>query len=385
MSSVAVKNKVLRWSLSRSDLTEEDLQHRFPKIREWLDGTSLPTFRQVQSLSIVTRTPLGFLFLDDPPVESLSIPFFRTVDEDRSVQPSPDLLESIQMMLQRQAWMSEYQSEIGLDPLPFVNSATIKMPPIEVAVNMRTVLGLREGWAARNSTWEDALTTLRTAMEDAGILAVVNGVVGNNNHRKLDPDEFRGFVLVDEYAPLVFINNADYKTAQMFTLAHELAHVFYGSSAAFDLRRMQPADDQMEKACDLTAAEFLVPEVEMRETWSSVQEYVEPYQVLARQFKVSTLVVARRALDLKLTSKEEFFNFYSEYLVDERRNVERRPPGGNFYSNQNFRVGRRFAATVIRAIKEKKIHFSEAYHLTGLFGKTFHRYADSIEHGGAFK
>src|SRR5208282_5042190 len=125
---------------------------------------------------------------------------------------------------------------------------------------IRQTLGIESGWAARQPTWTAALRELFRKVEEVGILVVVNGVVANNNHRKLDPFEFRGFVLVDEYAPLVFLNGADGKAAQVFTMAHELAHVWFGSSAAFDLRELQPADEQMEKACDRVAAEFLVPE-----------------------------------------------------------------------------------------------------------------------------
>ena len=129
---------------------------------------------------------------------------------------------------------------------------------------------------------------------------VVNGIVGNNTHRKLDPEKFRGFVLVDDYAPLVFVNGADSKAAQMFTLAHELAHLWFGSSAAFDLRELQPADDETERACNRIAAELLAPEHELRDAWTAALQSPNRYQVLARQFKVSELVAARRLLDLGL-------------------------------------------------------------------------------------
>ncbi|MBI4266631.1 MAG: ImmA/IrrE family metallo-endopeptidase [Acidobacteria bacterium] len=116
-------------------------------------------------------------------------------------------------------------------------------------------------------TWTAALQTLRDALDAAGVIVVTNGIVGNNTHRKLDPQEFRGFVLVDEYAPLVFVNGADAKAAQMFTLAHECAHLWYGQSAACDLREPQPANDRVEIACNVVAAEFLVAEVELRAQW----------------------------------------------------------------------------------------------------------------------
>jgi len=213
---------------------------------------------------------------------------------------------------------------------------------------------------------------------------VVNGIVGNNTRRKLDPDEFRGFVLMDEFAPMVFVNGGDGKAAQMFTLAHELAHVFFGSSAAFDLREMSPAKDPTEQACNRVAAEFLVPEQQIRRIWPSIKDNPERFQSIAREFKVSALVAGRRALDLGLIVKVEFLTFYHDYLSDERRKAAGRPKQrGDFYANQNLRVGRRFASAVVRAAKEGNLLYSEAYRLTGLYGKTFGSYAAYLGFGGS--
>ena len=382
MSRVNVNKQVLRWAVSRSGQELEDLEHKFPRIHQWADEVSQPTLRQLELLAKATFTPLGFFFLTEPPDDRLPIPHFRTIHDDTPPKPSPDLLETIQIMQRRQAWMREFLIEQGQDELPFVRSSRSEEEPILVVQRMLETLGLDMGWAANERTWRDALHTMRQAIEDAGILVVVNGIIGNNTHRKLNPNEFRGFVLVDGYAPLVFVNGADGKAAQMFTLAHELAHVFYGSSAAFDLREMQPADDPMEQTCNRVAAEFLVPQRELRQIWPSVREDSEPFQTIARRFKVSALVAARRALDTNIINREAFLNFYRAYLSDERRVAADRSPGGDFYANQNLRVGQRFASTVIRAAKEGKMLYSEAYRLTGLYGKTFDHYAASLGFGG---
>jgi len=383
MSRVAVDKEVLRWAVSRSGQELDDLEQKFPKIHQWADEESQPTLRQLESLAKATLTPLGFFFLAEPPEERLPIPHFRTIHDDTPAQPSPDLLETVQIMQRRQAWMHEFLIEQGQDELPFVGSSRREEEPRLVVQRMLEILDLDVGWAAAEQTWTDALHTMRQAIEDAGILVVVNGIIGNNTHRKLDPNEFRGFVLVDGFAPLVFVNGADGKAAQMFTLAHELAHVFYGSSAAFDLREMQPADDPMEQTCNRVAAEFLVPQRELRQIWPSVREDSEPFQTIARRFKVSVLVAARRALDTNLINREAFLNFYRTYQSDERRAAANRSPGGDFYANQNLRVGQRFASTVIRAVKEGKLLYSEAYRLTGLYGKKFDHYAASLGFGGA--
>ena len=218
-------------------------------------------------------------------------------------------------------------------------------------------------------------------VEDIGVLVNVNGVVGNNTHRKLNVTEFRGFVLVDEFAPLIFVNVADAKAAQMFTLAHELAHIWYGASAIFDLQNLHPADGGIERLCNVVAAEFLVPREEIVNFWHQVRDVADKFQLLARHFKVSEIVAARRALDLALVTKAEFFEYY-----EERREVDFQgrgaSSGGDFYANQSFRIGRRFAEAVIRATAEGKLLYSEAYRLTGLRSKTFSTYAASLGFGG---
>ena len=382
MARVTINESVLRWALERSDRTAESLERKYPRIVEWLTGVSQPTLRQLESLAKTTMTPLGFFFLNEPPVDRLPIPYFRTVVDGRAGGPSPDLLETIQLMQLRQEWMREFLIDEDQEPLSFVGSASEGDDPVRIAEHIRTLLSFQPSWAAQHKTWTDALRALREAIETAGILVTVNGVVGNSNHRKLDTAEFRGFVLVDEYAPLVFINGSDSKAAQMFTLGHELAHVLVGSSAAFDLRQLQPADDAGELFCDRVAAEFLVPRTELMDYWASAHAHSEPFQSIARRFKVSTLVAARRALDLNLIDRSAFFVFYDEYERDERRRRSVGSDGGDFYANQNLRVGRRLATAVIRATRKGTLLYSEAYRLTGLHGKTFDGYAQYLERGG---
>ena len=379
MSRVAIAESVLYWAVSRSGRTLDSLEDRFPRIQEWASGESEPTLRQLESLAKATFTPLGYLLLKEPPADRLPIRHFRTQSDETPGRPSPDLIESVHTMQLRQAWMREFLVEQGQEGLDFIGSAPPGIGPVELADEMRSTVGLNAEWAAKYSTWTDAVAALRRALEDKGVLVVFNGVVGNNTRRKLNPGEFRGFVLVDDYAPLVFVNNADAKSAQMFTLAHELAHLLLGSSAAFDLRGMQPAGDPTEQLCNQAAAEFLVPTDLLRDTWHEIRARDLSFQAIASRFKVSEIVAARRALDLRLITWDQFWDFYRESLA--RRNVAP-SGGGNFYANQDFRVGRPFAAAVVQATREGNLLYSEAYRLTGLYGKTFEEYATYIETGG---
>lgn len=374
MVRVAVNPEVIRWALQHAN-TPEALEKKFPKLLSWINNEKQPTLNQLEKFSKATSVPLGYFFLSKPPKLQMPIPHYRTIDDTYSSKPSSDLLETIQTMQRRQAWMREYLLDLGQEPLPYVGSRKMTDNPKDVARDIRRTLQIENGWAADCKSWQEALNMLMAKIEQIGILVVRNGIVGNNTHRKLDVKEFRGFVLVDEYAPLIFINGADGKAAQMFTISHELSHIWFGKSAVFDLINLQPSRNEVEQTCNMVAAEFLVPEDELRSVWEGIKDSPERFNFLARHFKVSSIVTARRALDLMLISKDEFFDFYRGWMENERNKTQSDERGGDFYLNQHYRIGRRFAEAVFTSVKEGSLQFNEAYRLTGLKGDSFAEYA----------
>lgn len=380
MSRIEVSPSVLRWARERAGMALSDLEGKFPHVRDWEAQAAQPTLRQLEQFAKATRVPFGYLFLPEPPEMPLPFADFRTLESRRPQGISPELMDTIQLMQRRQAWLREERIEAEVDPLDFVGAATPTDDPEAIAREMRRVVGLDDGWAEGVRTWSEAITALRNAIEELGIMAIINGVVGNNNRRKLDVGEFRGFALSDPYAPLIFVNGADAKSAQMFTLAHELAHLWLGEAGEglSGFQDLRPDGGEVEKFCDQAAAEFLVPAVELRGVWPEVAHLDKPFEKLAGRFKVSPVVIGRRALDLRLIEREEFFSFYRFYTQNEYREKSSGPSGGDFYNNQNTRVGRLFASHVIRAAKEGRIGFKEAYDLSGLQGGTFQQYARKL-------
>ena len=379
MHRIAASPEVLRWARERAGLKLADLQGRFLKLEElekWEAGTSQPTMSQLEKFAKATRVPFGFLFLPEPPEMPLPFADFRRVENRRRQGVSPELMDTIHLMRRRQAWLREEQIEADVAPLECVGSARLADDPAATGRDMRRVLGLEDGWTSLASTWTAAVGTLRSTIEELGIMAVINGVVGNNTRRKLDVGEFRGFALSDPYAPLIFVNGADAKSAQMFTLAHELAHLWLGDmgEGLSGFQGLQPDGGDVERFCDQAAAEFLVPAMELRDAWQGIAATGTAFEKLARRFKVSPVVIGRRAMDLDLVEPEKFFSFYRNYMKRERQ--EQQPGiGGDFYNNQNTRVGRLFASHVTRAAQEGRIGFKEAYDLTGLNGGAFQTYA----------
>ncbi len=371
-----INTDVFEWAVNYSG-EGNAISIKFPKLSKWIKGDDSPTVRQLEKFSKATRIPFGYFFLDEPPTVSLPIPFFRTLDEKQPLSFSPELIDTVRMIEQRQGWLKEYLVQNGLEPFSFVGSEDTSANYKTVAKNIKRALGLNDKWASKLPNWENALNLLIEKAEEAGINVIRNGIVGNNTHRKLNYKEFRGLVMVDEHAPFLFINGADFKSAQMFTLAHELAHIWIGSSAIFDLRQMLPADNETEKFCDKIAAEFLVPETYLKKEWNNFKMTDDPFQAIARSFKVSEIVAARRVLDLGLISKNNFFEFYNEYLnkIPKGKGKEK---GGEFYNNQPYRVGKRFANIIFTAVKEGSLLYRDAYKLTGLTSKTFQEFENKL-------
>lgn len=371
---VTVKPELLRWACERSGRDMGYLLDKFKKLPDWESGRSQPTMKQLEDFAKKTYTPVGCLFLEEPPADVLPIPDFRTLSGERNKRPSANLLSTIYTMQQRSGWMREILVEEGIEPLDFVGSARLSSDPEKVARDMRRRLGLESGWANQVGGWKDAVGQLRHAVEELGVMPVINGIVGNDTHRKLDVTEFRGFALCDEYAPLIFVNGADTESAKMFTFAHELAHIWIKQEGVSGFEGVMASEGEAEKFCDAAAAEFLVPKSELMECWPKAKRHSNPYGFIARRFKVSPIVAARRALDMKLLGRKAFFEFYDEYTEREDYKKRQNSGGGDFYANQSTRVGDRFATEVIRAAKEGRVSFRDAYRMTGLYGKTFDKY-----------
>jgi len=357
---------MLTWAISRAGYDLQEFTTKLPNIVDWIDGTKRPTIKQLEIFSRKVHLPFGYLFLPKPPIETIPIPYFRS-NGNRDEKVSVNVYDTIQLMVQRQDWLREYLKDSEFDKLGFVGTFNQISDVERIVRDIRSVLGLEEHWASRFRTWEDSLNHLVEIIEDKGIIIVFNGVVENNTSRPIDVDECRGFVLVDDYAPFMFVNNADSKSAQMFTIVHELAHIWTGHSAGFDFRKLQPADDPIEKLCDQIAAEFLGPKIALDKIWQGMSELNK----CSRYFKVSEIVIARRALDLGKITKAEFFKFYEEYRNREFDKKKSQSSGGDFYATAKKRLSITFAHHVERALKSGDLLYRDAYRLTSMKGDTF--------------
>jgi len=359
-----VNPRLIAWAIERSGAQITDLTRRFPKIEEWERGDHVPTFRQLEDFARATRTPIGMLFLDEPPDEQIPIPDFRSMGDARPTRPSPDLLDTIYQCQQRQDWYRTYARVNQARPVDFVGSLSLSTDVVDAATTIRGALAFEVG--QRGATFEDAIQRLVERAENLGVLVMVSGVVGSNTHRRLDPHEFRGFALADDLAPLIFVNGADTKAAQLFTIAHELAHLWLGQTALSDADLVAQATLQVERWCNQVAAEILVPMQALRDAYQPDANLTEEITRLGRVFKASTLVVLRRIYDAGGLSWDDYRGAYRVELDRLLGLIGERSSGGNFYNTQPMRTSRRFTRAVIADTLEGRTLYTDAFGLLGL-------------------
>lgn len=368
MENVEVQPSVFKWAINRSR-KEAFLYNKFPKLSDWIDGESSPTLRQLENFAKSTSTPLGYFFLKEPPNEIIPVPHYRTLTDDTPENASSELIDTLHIMQRRQGFMKDFFSTNVGTKLKFVGLYDGDKS-IELAKLIIELLELKDRWASTRSNWHEALKYLIGCCERKRITTMLNGVVGSNNARKLDVNEFRGFVLVDEIAPLIFINSSDSKAAQIFTLIHEVAHILVGQSAIVEASPTNSVEDNIESLCNKAAAEVLCPREVFIDKWKNEKDI----NIVAKYFKVSSTVVARRALELDLISIHKFYKYLEEikHGLVETKGLS----GGNFYSTTSIKLGRTFTEIVRSEVSSGKLLHRDAYRLTGLNGETFKKYMD---------
>jgi len=377
MMRVALNPELLRWARERAGRTLRDLASSFPKLERWERDEEQPTLKQVERFAKTVHVPVGYLLLPEPPVERVPIPDLRTVGNVHLERPSPDLLDTLYVCQQRQEWYRDYARSMGEEPFSFVGSARVVNDIERTAAYMRHALHFDLEQRRLMSTWTEALRRFIGQADALGVLVMCSGVVLNNNHRRLDSEEFRGFAIADDLAPLVFINGSDTKAAQMFTLAHELAHIWLGQSAVSDAQAAWVPDHAVERWSNRVAAELLVPLEIMRAEYDPHAELATEVDRLARRFKVSTLVVLRRIHDAGGLTDEELSEAYDAELA--RLHALPRGSGGDFYLTQAARLSKRFARALVVSTLEGQTLHRDAFRMLG-FSKvqTLHELGRSL-------
>ena len=385
MTEALVSPSVLYWARWRRGLEAPELAAKLnvkpEAIIAWEVGDRRPTFRQAQQLAQALYIPLGYLFLSEPPIQELPIPDFRTFPGHPPQEPSPEFLDLLNDVLTKQQWFREYRESEGVEALPFVGAFKPTDSVGTVSDDIRETIDI-DGARNRAPNWEGFLRELTRNAEDSGIMVMRSGVVGNNGHRPLSVEEFRGFAITDEIAPVVFINGRDFKGAQIFTLAHELAHLWTGETGVSNpdyTRRSEGQYSSVERFSNRVAAETLVPSDDFRRRWRNGSVGVETnLAFLAPAYKVSPMVILRQAYDLELVGVEEYEREYDRLAASARGSEPAAESGGNFYYTLIARNGMHFSSAVLSSVAEGSLLYREAAHLLNVQVKTLPKVAEHM-------
>jgi len=366
-NTIEVAHGIWQWVLSSVALSDE----KHAMLKKWMNGEKLPTFNQLEDFSKKTRIPLGYFFLKTPPIEECKLLEYRTVDSAATQSPSRDLFDTVRHMENVQEWMREYLVGNGSDRVAFVGTIDPNSDVESVASKIRQILKLNKNWFEDSSSLDNSFKILREAISAAGIIVMMNGIVGSNTHRHLNIEEFRAFTLIDEYAPLIFINSADSKGGTIFSLLHEFVHICVAKNSLYNAWSDDfPVVSPIETFCNGVAAEVIAPLDLFKEKWRSLADDTQTrISSLSGYFKCSQLVIARRAYNLRLISDSE----YTIASIEAKQGFSQKTDsgGGDYYRTQATRVDHRFLFALESSIKEGRTLYSDAFRLTNTNRNTF--------------
>ncbi len=361
-----INPQILNWARERSGLSYPHLQALLKVDQEdfaaWERGDARPPFDKAQKIAQALHIPFGYLFLSNAPDLTVPLPDLRTQAERQPL--SLDFLEVVNDALVKQDWYRDHLQALKQPALKFVGSFTLEDDSSKVAADIRRVLGMNLALRRSTRDWGDYIAKLTGRSEDAGILVMRSGVVGNATRRKLSSREFQGFALTDPLAPIVFVNADDFKAAQVFTLVHELAHIWIGKNAISYLDPKIPKDPEspVELFCNHVSVEALVPKQEFEEAWRNM-DLETLIGRLSRHFWVSSLVILRRAYELDKITRKEFFKGVE---LERQKYRKQRASGGNYYRNVIARMGSRFTTAVLTEVREGNLLYRDAARLLKL-------------------
>lgn len=380
---------VLRWARESAKISEDaaaaKVSTRVEKIVEWEAGESLPTIKQAQSLAKLYRRPFAIFFLPEVPRDFHPLQDFRSKNSRPLSTGSIFIIREVQ---QKQSWISEFNKELNSVSSSFVGRFRITDDPITVAEDILSTLNINPGSYASDNPLKDWI--LRA--ESSGIFVSRASFI--HTRLKLDSEEFQGFAIADPYAPFVFINSDDWNAPQLFTLVHELAHLWIAESGISNdtSPEMEPADKlhPVELFCNSVAANALMPAGIMKGLSASVFASSDSVFSSARKLGVSSFAFLVQALNLKLIELSVYRNLkriadlqYQAFLQREearraKQKMAESSGGPNYYLLQLDKNSRLFTQTVLDAYRGGFIEPTHASSLLNIQVNRFSKLEDQL-------
>jgi Zn-dependent peptidase ImmA (M78 family) len=361
------------WAAERGGFSIEKLFDFYPRAKNWIEQTERPTFKQLEDFAKKVHVPFGFLFLKDNPDETVPVTFYRSngliIDN-----PPIEIKDLVSTLKKKQNWLRDYLIENNYESLSFIgllkefNDWSVDT----ASKRIRSELKIDEEWFKKTNKsqvfrfWIDLIESNRIFVSSTGFV--------KHNKRPVPVDICKGFTLIDEYCPFIYINTNNLGGGRIFTLIHELVHILVGNSIGIGYEPIHPSSVPLEKFCDAVAAELLVPNNQFIKLWKENKtSLTSKIRILSNKFLVSQLVILKKAFDNNFIQANQFWDFYNSY-VNSFSSSTKDNVTGNYWNTKPYEVSRKFFNHVDRALKRGAILPTEAYRLTNMKGNTYENF-----------
>lgn len=365
---------VLEWARKSariaSDRAAAKVAVTVEKLLEWEAGISHPTIKQAETLAKYYKRPFALLFLSEIPRDFQPLQDFRSIGAAPLSTASLFLIRELQ---QKQSWISDEFKADGKPPLKFIGKFSLQDNPSDVAHDILSSLNLNpQQYSSTNpiKEWIDKA-------EANGIFISRTSFI--HSRMKLDYEEFQGCAIADHYAPFVFINSHDWDAPLLFTLVHELAHLWIAQTGiSNDVEaQVNPSNrlHPVELFCNEVAGSALMPTEMMQSFPPGIFNSVGEIYKNIRKLGVSTFAFLVRSHKLKLISFETYRKLkadadtaFKNFLErEEEKNVLKKANdvkgGPSYYLLQVNRNGRLFTQIVLDAYNGGLLQPTHASHL----------------------
>jgi Zn-dependent peptidase ImmA (M78 family)/DNA-binding XRE family transcriptional regulator len=368
MNEAFITGDVVKWARERRGFSQHDLANQINvsagQLADWEAGITAPPFSKAEKIAETLKIPFGYLFFSTRPSDDMPLPDFRTIDEFARRTLSADALDHINNVLLKQEWYGEYADAEGKQPLPFVGKFSTSSDPDDVAESISESLGISPALRRSAGSWRGYLAKLIGAAEARGILVVRSGIVKSSTRRTLAVADFRGFAISDPVAPLVCINGKDSVAARVFTLVHEIVHIWLGkggisNSDSADAKNTLP----IEKFCNSVAVRVLVPPDQFNDLWNESRS-ADRIDKLAAAFRVSAIVIVRRAYETGKISHPQFLQMLHAARANQK--PVKSTPGGNPEKNMRARNSGLVTDAALLSVRRGRLVFRDAANILGV-------------------
>ena len=325
---------VLRWARIRSGYSLEELENKkqFARIRQWEceDSNVYPTYNQLEGLADKFKVPVAVFFFPEPPDVPTINKTFRTV-ESTFIDGLPP---RITYLLRKAKAFQLSLSELHTEPLQTESLITRQLANpttknfTELAMQVRNYLGITVQQPTKWRDENEALAAWRQALTGAGIYVFKD---------QFRVEGYSGFCLFDEHFPIIYVNNTNTKTRQIFTLFHELAHLLFQTSGIdfneYNRDQIEYLESsKIEIDCNKFAANFLVPDYEFEQIYQPTDKSEHSVEQIAEYFHVSRELIYQKILDRNNITQSQYKTAVSQSSAQ----IKPKTSGGDFYRTRAF-------------------------------------------------